>query len=111
MISAFWLSVLFGTVGGAFAVRGVLRFSDFLARLCALCPSDAEALSLDTSENWSDKNWTIARYFWFREYDRVHDELLTAMGRSVRLNNIMAVAFVAAAIVLGLFSNLGAHGL
>jgi len=84
--------------GFGFAVLSVVRYSDFLARLHHVSPANVEPLSLDTTENWSGKNWRIAGYFWRQRYAGIDAEL-NKLGNAVRFNSIVSVALVVLAML------------
>jgi hypothetical protein len=93
-------------IGVGFAVAGIVRYSDFLTRLHRVSPREVEGLALDTTENWSTKNWRIGVYFWRKKY-LAEDAVLNALGDSVRRLNIVAVALLVAAAILMLFGAVG----
>lgn len=94
-------------IGFGFAVAGIVKYSDFLTRLHRSSPGRVEGLALDTTENWSTKNWRIGVYFWRKQY-LGEDAALNTLGDSVRRANVVAVALLVAAAILMLFGGVGA---
>lgn len=94
-------------IGVGFAAVGIVKYSDFLTRLQSVSPREVEGLALDTTENWSTKNWRIGAYFWRKQY-LGEDAVLNTLGNAVRRLNIVAVALLGAAATLMLFGGIGA---
>jgi hypothetical protein len=87
-------------VGGlVFAALSVVRYSDFLARLHRVSPASVEQLALDTTENWSTKNWRIASYFLRQRYVGADAEL-NKLGKSVRFASIVSLGLCVLALVV-----------
>jgi hypothetical protein len=103
MVSLKLIALAFVFSGIVFAVLGVLSYSNFIAKLQKISPKMAKEISLELTENWSNKNWEITGYFWSKRY-LGQDSELNKLGNSVRSHNIVAVSLVAIAMVIWLAS-------
>ena len=93
MSSASIVALVTTAFGIGFAVIGVVKYSHFVARLQNTAPDKIEVLTLETTENWSKRNWQIGRYFWQRAY-LGDDAALNSLGNSVRRNNLVAIVLL-----------------
>ena len=73
------------------ALIGLVRYSDFLARLQVVDPSRVESLAMDYTENWSNKNVAIGLFFWRKEYLSSPDNTVRRLGHAVRQTQLLAV--------------------
>ncbi|HQS59825.1 MAG: hypothetical protein B7Y56_15785 [Gallionellales bacterium 35-53-114] len=103
MVSIKLVALALVFIGIVFAVLGVLSYSNFIAKLQRISPKMAEEISLESTENWSNKNWAITGYFWSKRYLGTDMEL-NKLGNSVRSHNIIAVSLIAIAMVIWLAS-------
>ena len=87
--------------GGIAGIIGVLRYSDFLARLYIVnnVIADKWAMGWDAGESFT-KNTAVCMSFWKRDYLTIPDKELHKLGDSVRANQIVGVTLVIVGIII-----------
>ena len=86
------------------ALIGLVRYSDFLARLQVVDPSSVESLAMDYTENWSNKNFAICLFFWRKEYLSSSDNTVRTLGHTVRQTQLLAVLLVILGVIVSAFA-------
>jgi hypothetical protein len=87
--------------GGTAGFIGVLRYSDFLARLHIVNNTipDKWAMGWDAGENFP-RNAAVCMSFWRQEYLAIPDKELHMLGNSVRSSLIVGVILVIVGIII-----------